>query len=92
VPASDFGNPRFSGAFRNWHASRNEPGKAAKSGHVTGFREAAMFNFDKFDLQRISVALVGALMLSSLCVGAAVAPAEAAMVVPVGEALLVTHA
>jgi hypothetical protein len=51
-----------------------------------------MFNFDKFDLQRISVALVGALMLSSLCVGAAVAPAEAAMVVPVGEALLVTHA
>ena len=51
-----------------------------------------MFRFDKMDLQRFAVALVGALTLSTLCVGAAVVPAEAAMVVPIGNALVVTHA
>ena len=51
-----------------------------------------MFGFEKIDLQQMTVALVGALALSSVCVGAAVVPAEAAMVVPVGNALVVTHA
>ncbi len=51
-----------------------------------------MFNFNKTDLQRMTVAMVGALVLSSVCIGAAVVPAEAAMVVPVGSALVVTHA
>lgn len=37
-----------------------------------------MTGFDKIDLQRIAVALVGALVLSTAFVGAAVAPAAAA--------------
>jgi hypothetical protein len=36
-----------------------------------------MFNFDKIDLQRIVTAAVGALVLSTACIGAAVAPAGA---------------
>ncbi len=51
-----------------------------------------MFNFGKFDLQRTALAMVGALVLSTVCVGAAVGPAEAASVVPVGQTLVVTHA
>jgi hypothetical protein len=52
-----------------------------------------MLGFDKIDFQRMAVAVVGAVMLSSLCIGAAVAPAEAASsVVPVGQPLVVTYA
>jgi hypothetical protein len=51
-----------------------------------------MFNFDKIGMQQIALALVGALTLSTVCVGAAVVPAEAAMQVPVGQALVITHA
>jgi hypothetical protein len=51
-----------------------------------------MFGLDKIDFQRIVVAVIGAAMLSSLCVGAAVGPAEASTVVPVGQALVVTYA
>ena len=35
-----------------------------------------MFGFDKIDLQRFAVAAVGAIVLSSAFVGAAVAPAS----------------
>ena len=35
-----------------------------------------MFNFDKIDLQRIATAAVGALVLTTACVGAAVGPAR----------------
>ncbi len=51
-----------------------------------------MFDFDKIDLQRMTVAMIGALLLSSVCIGAAVAPAEASTPVPIGQALVVTHA
>jgi hypothetical protein len=51
-----------------------------------------MFNVEMSKMQRVAVALVGALALSSLSVGAAVVPAEAAMQVPVGQTLVVTHA
>jgi hypothetical protein len=57
-----------------------------------------MFAFDKIDFQRITIALVGALVLSTACVGAAVAPAEAAetsLVAPYVEGsqqLVITHA
>jgi hypothetical protein len=37
-----------------------------------------MIGFDKNDLQRMGMALVGALVLATACVGAAVAPAAAA--------------
>ena len=37
-----------------------------------------MFNFDKIDFQRIGTALVGAILLSTACVTAAVGPARAA--------------
>ena len=37
-----------------------------------------MTGFDKIDLQRIAVAMVGAMILATACVGAAVAPAAAA--------------
>jgi hypothetical protein len=43
----------------------------------TRFRETIMFNFDISDIQRITVAAVGALILASTFVGAAVAPARA---------------
>ena len=36
-----------------------------------------MFNFAKLDLQRIATAAIGALVLSTACVGAAIAPAGA---------------
>jgi hypothetical protein len=36
-----------------------------------------MFNFANLDLQRIATAALGALVLSTACVGAAVAPAGA---------------
>lgn len=36
-----------------------------------------MFNFDTIDLQRIATAAVGALVLSTACVAAAVGPARA---------------
>jgi hypothetical protein len=36
-----------------------------------------MFNFANIDLRRIATAAVGALVLSTACVGAAVAPAGA---------------
>ena len=37
-----------------------------------------MTGFDREDLQRIATALVGAIVLATACVGAAVAPAAAA--------------
>jgi hypothetical protein len=37
-----------------------------------------MTGFDKTDFQRIAVAIVGAMVLATACVGAAVAPAAAA--------------
>ena len=37
-----------------------------------------MTGFDKIELQRIAVAMFGALVLATACVGAAVAPAAAA--------------
>ena len=37
-----------------------------------------MFGIDKIDLQRILTAAVGALVLTTACVGAAVGPARAA--------------
>lgn len=36
-----------------------------------------MFKFDKTDLQRITVSMVGAVILSTVCVVGAVAPAQA---------------
>ncbi|HEV2747577.1 MAG TPA: hypothetical protein VGW34_09805 [Allosphingosinicella sp.] len=42
-----------------------------------------MFNFDKIDLQRIATAAVGALILTTACVGAAVAPARAVETAPI---------
>ena len=36
-----------------------------------------MFKFNKIDFQRIATAAVGALVLTTACVGAAVAPARA---------------
>ena len=36
-----------------------------------------MFNFANIDINRIAIAAVGALVLSTACVGAAVAPAVA---------------
>ena len=39
-----------------------------------------MFNFDKIDLQRITVSTIGAAILSTICVVGAVAPARADMV------------
>jgi hypothetical protein len=41
------------------------------------FRKDAMFNFDKIDLQRITVSTIGAAVLSVICVTGAVAPARA---------------
>ena len=41
-----------------------------------------MFNFDKIELQRIATAAVGALVLTTACVGAAVAPARAIETAP----------
>ena len=35
-----------------------------------------MFNFLNIDINRIAAAAIGALLLSTTCVGAAVAPAE----------------
>ncbi|WP_380873811.1 hypothetical protein ACFB49_43950 [Sphingomonas sp. DBB INV C78] len=39
-----------------------------------------MFKFDKSNVQRVAVSLVGALMLSAACVTAAVAPVKAASI------------
>jgi hypothetical protein len=36
-----------------------------------------MFTFDKTDLQRITVSMIGAVLLSTICVVGAVAPAQA---------------
>ncbi len=41
-----------------------------------------MFKFDKTDLQRIATAAVGALVLTTACVSAAVGPARAAETAP----------
>jgi hypothetical protein len=41
-----------------------------------------MFNFDHIDFQRIAVAAVGALILTTTFVGAAVAPARAIETAP----------
>lgn len=41
-----------------------------------------MFNFDRIDLQRIATAAVGALVLTTACVGAAVGPAHAVETAP----------
>ncbi|HZH08646.1 MAG TPA: hypothetical protein VEY69_18405 [Lautropia sp.] len=54
-----------------------------------------MFGFDNIDFQRITVALIGAMMLSAVSVGAAVAPAEIGTVMPaaaVGQPLIASHA
>jgi hypothetical protein len=42
-----------------------------------------MFNSDKIDFQRIVAASVGAFLLTTACVGAAVAPARAVETAPV---------
>ena len=42
-----------------------------------------MFNFANIDINRIATAAVGALVLSTACVGAAVAPAQAVETVPI---------
>ena len=47
-----------------------------------------MLGFDKIDLQRIATAAVGALVLTTACVGAAVGPARAAETGPVVSAQL----
>ena len=39
-----------------------------------------MFNFDKIDLQRITISAIGAAILSTTCVLGAVAPARADIV------------
>ena len=41
-----------------------------------------MFNFDKTDFQRIAVAAIGALILSTTAVGAAVGPAHGVEAAP----------
>ena len=41
-----------------------------------------MFKIDTTDLQRVVTAIVGALVLSTACVGAAVAPARAVETAP----------
>ena len=42
-----------------------------------------MFNSSKIDLQSIATAAIGALMLSTACIAAAIAPARAAETGPV---------
>lgn len=42
-----------------------------------------MFKFDAIDFQRIATAAVGALVLTTACVGAAIGPARAAETSPV---------
>jgi len=39
-----------------------------------------MFKFDKIDLQRITVSMMGAAILSVVCVAGAVAPARADLI------------
>ena len=45
-----------------------------------------MFQFDRTDLQRMGVAAIGALILSTTFVGAAVAPARAVETAPAAYA------
>lgn len=47
-----------------------------------------MFKFDKIEMQRMAVAAVGAMVLTTAFVGAAVAPAS----VPANDCLLVSYA
>ena len=47
-----------------------------------------MFKFDKIDLQRIATAAVGALVLTTACVTAAVGPAHAIETAPPAAAQL----
>ena len=46
-----------------------------------------MFKFNKAELQRIATAAVGALVLTTACVSAAVGPARAAETAPVAAQL-----
>jgi hypothetical protein len=45
-----------------------------------------MFKLDKIDFQRIGTAAIGALVLSTACVGAAVAPAHTVQAQPASNA------
>ena len=74
-------NPRKSATLKTWHAScktwDNTADRTVGMGKF-GFRGQAMTGFDKIDIQRIGMALVGAVVAATACIGAAVAPAAAA--------------
>jgi hypothetical protein len=62
------------------------PRKSAGGINSQGSRESDMFNFANLDLHRIATAAIGALVLSTACVGAAVAPAGAFSIRPAPSA------
>lgn len=44
-----------------------------------------MFKFDKSDVQRVAISMVGALLLTSVMVGSAVGPARAIETTPIAS-------
>lgn len=62
----------------NWHAPCNADG--IRDGMIRRTHKGVMTMFRKIELQRLTVSLLGALVLSAACVTAAVAPVKAASI------------
>lgn len=67
--------------LRNWHDICKEDGNTVGTAGQR-FREIILFNFDRTEMQRAALAAVGALILSTTVVTAAVGPAMASGTLP----------
>lgn len=78
---------RISATLCIWHGSCNSLVNRFSAGELTeGSGETEMFKFDKSEIQRVAAAAVGALILTTTFVGAAVGPARAIETTPIAYA------